>query len=175
MNYIDFIILILTAVGFLLGYKDGLIRKLIGLIGLFVALYISFFFADYLGKFILPIFNNEQSLANIFAGIILFFLVILIFSVLKRVIHPLDKVNKLLNQLLGGLAGTLQVLFFVSAIFLLLQNFNIPDEKDKNKSLLYNKVYLIVPSATKIILGNNSSLQDYLQQLIKTNTKTIDK
>lgn len=174
MNYIDIIVLILTVVGFLLGFKDGLIRKLIGLIGLFAAFYISFFFAENVGKFILPIFNNEQGLANIFAGIILFFLVILLFSILKRIIHPLDKVNKLLNQLLGGIAGTIQILFFISAILLLLNNFNVPDENDKNKSLLYNKVYLIVPSATKIILGNNSSLQDYLQRLIKTNTKTID-
>lgn len=115
MNYLDIIIFAIIVIGFLLGFKDGLIRKIIGLLGLFVAFYVSFRFANSIGKLLLPIFNHEISLAEIFGGIILFFIVVLIFSVLKRIIHPLDKVNKLLNQVLGGVAGTIQVLFFISA------------------------------------------------------------
>ena len=110
----------------------------------------------------------------VFGGIILFFIVVLIFSVLKRIIHPLDKVNKLLNQVLGGVAGTIQVLFFISAVFLLLKMFNIPDKADKDKSLMYNKVSLIVPSSVRFVMGNNNSLQDYMQKIIQTNTSTID-
>ncbi len=174
MNYLDIVILIITLIGFLLGFKDGLIRKLIGLLGLFVAFYVSFRFAAQIGKFLLPIFNNEINLAQIFGGILLFFIVVIIFSILKRVIHPLDKVNKLLNQILGGIAGTIQVLFFISAIFLILNMFNIPDKTDKEKSLMYNKVSLIVPSSIRFVMGNNNSLQDYLQKIIQTNTSTID-
>jgi membrane protein required for colicin V production len=175
LNYLDIIIFAIIVIGFLLGFKDGLIRKIIGLLGLFVAFYVSFRFANSIGKLLLPIFNHEISLAEIFGGIILFFIVVLIFSVLKRIIHPLDKVNKLLNQVLGGVAGTIQVLFFISAVFLLLKMFNIPDKADKDKSLMYNKVSLIVPSSVRFVMGNNNSLQDYMQKIIQTNTSTIDK
>ena len=34
MNYIDYILIVIVLIGFLLGFKDGLIRKIIGLIGL---------------------------------------------------------------------------------------------------------------------------------------------
>ncbi len=175
MNYLDIIILVIVVIGFLLGFKDGLIRKIIGLLGLFVAFFVSFRFASVIGKFLLPIFNNEINLAEIFGGIILFFLIVLVFSVLKRIIHPLDKVNKLLNQVLGGVAGTIQVLFFISAIFLILNMFNIPDKPDKEKSFMYNKVSLIVPSSIRLVMGNNNSLQDYMQKIIETNSSVIDK
>ena len=53
--------------------------------------------------------------------------------------------------------------------------FNIPDKADKDKSLMYNKVSLIVPSSVRFVMGNNNSLQDYMQKIIQTNTSTIDK
>jgi len=169
LNYIDIIVLILVVIGFLLGFKDGLIRKVIGLIGLFIGVYVAFRFAGFFGSLLLPIFNDEKNLADIFAGIILFFLVVVIFSVLKRVIHPLDKVNKFMNQLLGGVAGTLQILFFISTVFLVLKLLNVPDKKDKESSFMYEKVALIVPTSINTLFGENSEAQKYLYKLIQNN------
>ncbi len=175
MNYLDIIILIVVAVGFLLGFKDGLIRKIIGLIGLFVGIYIAYRFSDFFGSILLPIFNDDKNLADIFAGIILFLLIVLLFSVLKRIIHPLDKVNKLLNQLLGGLAGTLQVVFFISAVFVLLKVFNVPNKKDKDSSFMYQKVYFVVPSTISFLFGESSGAQTFIQKFIQNNDNTNSK
>ena len=169
MNYLDIIILVVITIGFILGFKDGLIRKIIGLIGLFVGIYVAYRFSGIVGGFILPIFNDEKNLADIFAGIILFLLTVLLFSVLKRIIHPLDKVNKLLNQMLGGVAGILQLIFFISAVFVLLKIFNFPNKKDKDSSFMYQKVYLVVPSTISFLFGDSSGAQNFIQKFIQYN------
>ncbi len=162
-------------IGFLLGFKDGLIRKIIGLIGLFVAIFVAYQYSGFLGKILLPIFNEDKSLSDIFAGILMFFIVVLLFSVIKRIVHPLDQVNKLLNQVLGGIAGVLQVLFFVSAVFLLLKVFNIPGKETKDSSMMYQKVYFIVPSTINFIFGDKSNTQDFIQQFIQADSATTEK
>ena len=81
-------------------------------------------------------------------------------SVLKRIIHPFDKVNRFMNQFLGGLAGVLQILFFISALLLFLNIFNFPGENDRDKSFLYNPVYQIIPVSIDLILGRDSKAMD---------------
>jgi len=41
MNYIDYILIAIILIGFILGYKDGLVRKVIGLLGLVVAIFLA--------------------------------------------------------------------------------------------------------------------------------------
>ena len=107
MNYIDFIIVFFLFVGFALGFRDGLIRKFIGLIGLVVGFVLALEFYQRLAFIISSYVNDEIYLAEIVSWIFIFIGTIFLASILKRIIHPLDKVNKFTNQLLGGIAGTL--------------------------------------------------------------------
>ena len=52
MNSIDLIIIITVLVGYILGFKDGFVRKLIGLIGFGLAVVLAAMFKDELGKMI---------------------------------------------------------------------------------------------------------------------------
>ena len=67
MNYIDFIIIFIIFIGFALGFRDGLIRKVIGLIGLVFGFVLALEFYQKLGLFISPIINDEIYLAEIIA------------------------------------------------------------------------------------------------------------
>jgi len=51
LNYIDYIIILFLIVGFLLGFRDGLVRKIIGLIGLILGIVLAFEFAGMAGKY----------------------------------------------------------------------------------------------------------------------------
>lgn len=166
MNYIDYIIVAIVIVGFILGYKDGLIRKVIGLIGLFVAIYLAVNFSGGLGEYLSPMFNNEIYLAKIVSGFVIFFATILAFAILKRLIHPSDKVNKFLNQLLGGIAGTLQIVFFLSVFVLLLNAISIPGEKDQEESLFYSTVYSVIPTTIDLIVGTDFKTEGFLKDYI---------
>ena len=166
MNYIDYIIITIVLIGFILGYKDGLIRKFIGLIGLIVAILLAVNYSGGLGEYLAPMFNNEIYLAKIVSGFVVFFATILAFAILKRLIHPSDKVNKFLNQLLGGIAGTLQIIFFLSVFLLLLNAISIPSEEDINESLFYSPVYSVIPSTIDLIVGADFKTEGFIKDYI---------
>jgi membrane protein required for colicin V production len=153
LNYIDIIILVVFLLGFILGYKDGFVRKLIGLAGLIIAIYFSILLAKGLGRTIESILDIEYYLAEMLAGILIFLLIILLFSILKRVVHPHDKVNSLINQILGGVVGSLQMLFFISAVLYLLGVFGVPEKKTVRSSLLYSEVYKLIPATVDLVGG----------------------
>jgi len=171
LNYIDFIIIALFLVGFILGFKDGFIRKLIGLAGIVVGIFLAVKLSDTAGKLLLPIFNGEPYLAGIIGAILIFVLTIVAASIIKRLVHPHDKVNKMLNQILGGTAGCIQVVFFLSLIFLLLSAFNYPDEKTSSESLFYKPVYSVVPGTIGFLIGGKDLVKEYIGDPDKKNQK----
>ncbi|MCX7876262.1 MAG: CvpA family protein [Melioribacteraceae bacterium] len=167
MNYLDYIILFIVLIGFLLGFKDGLIRKLIGLIGLIIAIALAFEFNSKAGKIILPFFNGDEYLSNLIAGILIFILVVLVTSILKRIIHPLDKVNKFINQFLGGLVGIIQILFFTSAFLILINILGLPSNEDRKKSLTFNTVLDLIPNTIELFLGHKAKASDFIKEYIE--------
>jgi membrane protein required for colicin V production len=167
LNYIDIIILVIFLIGFILGFKDGLVRKLIGLAGLIIAVYFAVILAGGLGRVVEGTFGIEYYLAEMLAGILVFLVIILLFAIIKRLVHPHDKVNNLLNQILGGVVGSLQMLFFISAILYLIGVFGIPDKQTSRSSLLYSNVYSIVPVTVDLVGGYADSkqiLKEYINE-----------
>lgn len=178
MNYVDYIILLFLVIAFLLGYKDGLIRKLIGFIGFAAGVYLSFKFSREAGELIAPIFNDDLYLSEIVAGLLIFLLTILVVAILKRVIHPVDKVNRFVNRILGGVAGSIQAIFFISAFLLFLKIFNFPSEIERKSSLLYRNVYVIIPSLVEYIVGTDTDKREFIKELIEkkgTDSLNIDR
>ena len=145
MILIDALIITGVIIGFILGFKDGFIRKLIGLIGFVLAVVAAVFFAGKLGLLIESLFGIEYYLAEILGGLIIFFSIIAIFMFLKRVVHPFDKVNNLINQIIGGIVGSIQILYFLSAIFIIVNVFDLPDNDTRKKSIFYNNTYKVIP------------------------------
>ena len=174
MNYIDFIIIFILFIGFALGFRDGLIRKVIGLIGLVFGVILALEFYKKLGFFISPIINDEIYLAEIIAWLFIFIGVIFLASILKRIIHPLDKVNRFTNQLLGGISGTLQILFFISGFLLFLNVFNVPKPEDKESSLLYAKIYNVIPVSIDLIIGKDSEAMNLVKEFIEQSNNVTE-
>ncbi|MGB5848738.1 MAG: CvpA family protein [Ignavibacteriaceae bacterium] len=166
MNPIDLIIIITVLVGFILGFKDGFVRKLIGLVGFGLAIVLAALFKDDLGKMVEYAFDIEIYLAEIIAGITIFLGVILIFTLLKRVIHPFDKVNNLINQVVGGVVGILQLLYFLSAVFLLLNIFDIPGKSVRKSSSFYNITYKVIPVTIDILTNYISKPENFINDFI---------
>lgn len=168
MSIIDLLIVLIFLIGFVLGFKDGLIRKLVGFVGFVLAIIVSSLFYNTIGNIIESVTGMEIYLANIVSGALIFILIMFVFSVLKRVIHPFDKVNNLLNQLLGGVMGALQILFFLSAVFYLLNVFSIPGKETKNSSIFYSKIYKLLPSTIDFLNnytpGTKEILKDYINE-----------
>jgi membrane protein required for colicin V production len=172
MNYIDYILIGIILVGFILGYKDGLVRKIIGLFGLIAAIYIAVTYSDKLGEYLSPMFNDENYLAKIISGFVLFLATILAFAIIKRLIHPTDKVNRFLNQLLGGIVGTVQIIFFASVFLLLFNILSIPKQEDRDESLLYLPIYSVIPTTIDLIVGTDFKTEGFLKDYIESKNDT---
>ena len=145
MNLVDALILIGVLVGFILGFKDGFVRKLIGITGFVVAIFCAVYLSGNLGIMIENAFQIEFYLSEIIGGILIFFGIIIIFTIIKRVVHPFDKVNNLINQLVGGMVGVIQILYFLSALFLIMNIFNFPGEESRKASVFYDNTFKIIP------------------------------
>lgn len=167
MNLIDIILIIFLLIGFVLGFKDGFVRKLIGLIGLALAVFLAVLYSDDLGRIIESAFDIEFYLSEIIGGLVIFLLVILIFAVIKRIIHPFDKVSNLINQLLGGFVGFIQILFFLSAVLYLLNIFSIPGKENKKDSLIYYGVYGVLPKTINLLKKYTPDSRELIKEYIK--------
>lgn len=166
MNTVDIIIFLTLAVGFILGFKDGFVRKLIGIIGLLVAVILTALLAKKFGRVIESLLDIELYLSEIIAGLIIFLGTVLVFSILKRVIHPFDKVNGLINQLVGGAVGVIQLLFFLSAVLLLLNIFDVPKKEVQDSSLLYNSTYSVIPFTINYLKDYTPSTEEIIKNYI---------
>jgi membrane protein required for colicin V production len=169
LNFLDIIILAVFLIGFALGYKDGLIRKLIGLVGLALAIYLAAKYAESFGRTLANLAGLEIYFAKIIAGILLFFAIVSIFSFIKRVVHPFDKVNNFINQLLGAIVGTAQVLFFLSAVFFILSMFGLPEDSSTEGSLFYKSVYNILPETVNFLNDYTPEPKKFFENYSKGN------
>jgi membrane protein required for colicin V production len=174
LNILDIIILALLAIGFVLGFKDGFVRKIIGVMGFIIASFLAIKLAGAVGKVIESALGIEFYLAEIIAGVALFLLIVVIFSMIKRVVHPFDKVNNLVNQIIGGIVGILQVLFFLSALFLLLNVFNQPSPKVTSKSFFHEKITNLIPSAISLVKVYTPETKKMIKDYINDKDKEKD-
>jgi membrane protein required for colicin V production len=172
LNLLDIIIILIALIGFILGFKDGFIRKLIGLIGFGLGIYAAVKLADSLGKIVEKMFGIEFYLSEIIAGIFIFLFIIFITSVIKRVIHPFDKVNNLINQIIGGLIGAVQILFFVSAVLFIMNIFNAPSKKIKDSSFLYGRIYNIIPATVNYLNNYTPKTKEFIKDYINEKDTT---
>ncbi|MGK9369559.1 CvpA family protein [Melioribacter sp. Ez-97] len=171
MNYLDYLIIVVGLIGFILGFKDGLIRKIIGITGLVLAVILTVNFSDELAIILTPVLNDDDYFAKIVAAVLIFLTTIIIFSILKRIVHPSDKVNKLINQIIGGLIGTLQIIIFLSGLFLVLDLLGYPDKQTRTESLMYERVYNIIPGVINFVVDKSSNATDIIKDFIeKTDT-----
>ena len=166
MTFLDLIIVVVILIGFILGFKDGFVRKIIGLLGFIGAVILAALFYEKLGVYVESLTGIEIYLSKIIAGITIFLVVMISISLIKRWVHPFDKVNNLINQILGGVIGTIQILFFLSAILFLLKIFEIPDDKTAKSSLLYSKAYELLPATIDYLNSYTPKTKELLKDYI---------
>ncbi len=166
MNYLDFIFGGIAVAAFILGFKDGFVRKLIGSLGFFLAIFLGIFLSDTLGSVLNKMFGIEKYLAEILGGLIVFLVVIMVTSILKRVVHPFDKVNNLMNRIAGGVVGVIQIVYFVSAALYLLHIFKVPSEKDQTNSISYSSIYKLLPKTIDYIGEYGPNPKTSIKELI---------
>lgn len=146
MSYLDIAIVITLVIAFILGFKDGIIRKLIGTVGFFIAVILGIVLSKSAGDLLNSITGIEPTFAEVLAGFFVFIVVVVLVSIIKRIVNPFDKINNLVNRILGGVAGVIQIAFFISAVLYILNVFKLPGQESKDNSFLYSPFYNFLPA-----------------------------
>lgn len=166
MNLLDIIVLTALVVAFILGFKDGFIRKLIGTLGFFIAIFVSIYFSATGGEYLNTIFGDELYFSQMVAGFLIFMIIMLSTSILKRLIHPSDKVNNMINRIIGGAVGVVQFTFFLSALFFIINIFKLPSEETKENSFTYSLIATILPTTIDYITAFSPDAKDTIKNII---------
>jgi len=146
MNYLDILLFIPLIIGAWRGFKKGFIIELFTFLALLVGIYAGIHFSDFVANML----RNGLSLTSDYVPVIAFTLTFLVVGagvyfagkMLERVIKvvALSAVNKFF----GLLFGLLKMLFFASAVLVIIESFDekgqfFPQEL-KDSSLLYHPV-----------------------------------
>lgn len=158
MNTIDIVLIVIFLIAFFVGFKTGLLLTLASLAGIIAgvlgAIYFSGFAAGYLDSW----FDWSEQLIQLVAFAVTFFIIVLFFSILGRVLTKMINFVALgiVNKLLGGAFNVLKYAFLISAILMFLNasdtGSTIISEENKEASILYPPIVAIAPMLLPSIL-----------------------
>ena len=173
MNVVDVIIIVLLILGGVAGFKDGVIKKLTDLIGMFVVIILAFYLKNYISVIMyenLPFFNffgliNGIDVLNILLYEVIAFLVIFIalLFVLKVVLMLTGLVEKILkatvilsipSKLLGIVVGVIEMYVY---LFLILVIVSLP---------IFDSSFLKDSKMNNFILNNTPVLSGVSEEII---------
>lgn len=132
------------------GYKgavNGLVKEVLNIVGITLAIFLTFNYLDVFTGLIAPMFEDDASYVPFVSGVILFIGTLGAVAIIAYATKEFLKAVKLslLNRMLGAAFGALKSGIVVSAVLLLLAGFNIPADEARNESYLYPAVIYLAP------------------------------
>jgi membrane protein required for colicin V production len=131
------------------GAVNGLIKEVLNIVGIVLAVFITFNYLDMFTGLIGPMFEEGASFVPFISGTILFVGTLAIVAAIAYGTKEFLKAIKLssVNRILGATFGILKSSIIVSTVFLLLSGFNIPAEETRKESYLYPAIIYVAPFA----------------------------
>lgn len=153
MNALDWVLIIPLAFFAFRGFQHGLIKEIAGIVGLFLAVFLSFNYMYIAGDIIGSLLNISQD-ALPYVGAISVFVLALVG--VQLAVSAIDKILEaaalsLVNKIAGAAFGGLKVGILLSALLLFAAGFNQPNEELRQNSISYPIVIQIAPLAYNTI------------------------
>lgn len=171
MNFTDICIVVFFIMSMVLGFRDGFLKKVFGILGFWGGLIAATKFMTPLGdKFIQWFsFTEEASLVMAFCSIFILISLVANFSYRWFGQTGSESLNTA-SRIGGALLGAVQGLVAISLILIMFQLFGIPSDEAQDESLLYEQSLQVAPAvfdySTQWIPGSKAFL-DELQGKIK--------
>ena len=153
MNVIDIIILLFLGLFGFIGFRNGLIREVLGLVGVIAALFFAFRYLEPISTWIDSFTKITDGWTPVITFFLIFFLVIVVTHLLIIFLEYVVKITfmSIPNRLTGLLFGVLKSSLFVSVIFVLLAAIDVPGEETRRNSLFYKHIIHLAPGAYDLV------------------------
>ncbi len=147
MTLTDILILVGLILFMILGYRDGLMKKVFAIIGFWGGLILATKFMQPLATRVIQWFDMEESAAYVLSFFCIFTFVSLIANLSYRWYGKTSTESlNTFSRIGGAVLGAAQGLVALSLILLMLNIFDIPSEKAQDDSMLYSNTIQIAPS-----------------------------
>lgn len=172
MNLLDLLIFLPILFFCYRGFVNGIIKEVLSIVGIILAVFLTFMYMDTLGHYIRPWFDQN-------AGYIPFVSAIIIFVGTLSVVHLIAYLSKkfletiklnFINRLSGMAFGFLKSGIVVSAVLLILAGFNLPSQQARDDSIMYPYIIHLAPWAYNTVAALYPGAEDFA----KTTKKTLD-
>jgi membrane protein required for colicin V production len=147
MNFTDVLILLGMAAYVVLGFRDGFLKKVFAILGLWGGLVIATKYMAPVGDQYTAWFGLVDETASILAFASLFLAVTLVVSLFFRWFGSTDTESlKITSRLAGSILGAAQGSVAISLLLLMFNVFDLPSVDSQNESLLYRQWIGIAPA-----------------------------
>lgn len=170
---LDVIFLVFLAIGFLHGFRRGLIRALFSFVGLFfgvlLALKYSYVVSDYLYREHIM----ETRLLPLVSFIAVFLIVVLLVNITARLVESAADAMLLgtMNKLIGGILEALLVVMLFSTVLWYLNEMHVMTAEIQEDSVTYNYLVGLAPDVLAFIGKIAPFFRDtfeHLEKLLQT-------
>lgn len=147
MNLLDYLILIPIVFFCYRGFVNGIIHEVLSIVGIVLAVFLSFQYMDAVGALIRPMFSENAGYIPLLSGALIFVgtvaAVQLIAFLSKKFLETI-KLN-FINRLAGLAFGFLKSGIIISAFLLILAGFNLPSQEARDSSIAYPYIIYLAP------------------------------
>jgi membrane protein required for colicin V production len=146
MNWLDILIAIIIALPTLLGFKQGFLRKILGIAGIIVGFILAVKFYKDIGSFISSLLKINELEGNIIAFLLIIAILFFIAIWLARFISHASATTSKIDKILGLITGFIQGVLIASILAYNLSYINFPSIQTRQGSRLFNVVYPVAPA-----------------------------
>ena len=139
MNYIDIVIGLLLFASLVIGWRQGFIRQLFGLLALFLGVYCAYKFSGITAHYLSRWFEINESITKEVSFAVTFLVVLIFVIIVGRFADRIVRMVALgfLNRFLGMILSLFKAVLIISICLLILKMFDILPAADTQKSFLY--------------------------------------
>lgn len=185
MNFLDFLVLIPICYFCYRGFVNGIITEVLNIIGIILAVFLTFQYMDTMAYLMRPFFNENAGYIPFVSATLIFIGTVSAVQLIDFLLKKMLKIIKLnfINRLSGLTFGFLKSGIMVSAILLILAGFNLPSQQARNDSVTYSYIIYLAPWAYDAVAFVYPGAENFSETVKKTldqynpveNFPTLDK
>ncbi len=170
MNVLDGIIAIALVLFALQGFKNGLAKEVIGLIGLIIAFFLAFRHMHDAAFVISDLTGWTSEFLPLISFFVVFLLIIIITHLVIKSVEKLLEVTFLsfTNKIFGLVFGVLKCSILISLFLIVLAGFNFPNDDHRQTSFFYSYMLNAAPITYNLIAEVYPHTENFADSIRRT-------
>jgi membrane protein required for colicin V production len=168
LNWLDLVIAVIIVLSVYLGYRKGFLRRLLGIAGIILGFILALKFYDQTAGLFTGLLKTNLTITRVICFLLIIIVVFSLAVWIARFIAGLNSGTTMIDKLLGVVFGLIEGLIIASVLIVNMSYLNLPDNKTRESSVFYPKVYKVAPMIFDKIIALSPELNHVYEEYKKT-------